>query len=129
MVVACGEEGEVVGRGDGRGVLRQRVRDSRRVLGDGGLLDIIATLGTDQEALVAQDSVEVRGRTLEQVEEGASVHVGLLEVQVQLGALGLRGGQILRQNLGLEALGDVVVKLELGVQSIGGVPCLGQSKT
>lgn len=129
VVVAGGEEGKVVGGGDCRGVLRQRVRDGSRVLGDGGLLHIVATLSTNQETFVAKNGIEVGRWALQQVEEGARVHVGLLEMQVQLGTLGLRGREVLRQNLSLEALGDVVVKLKLGVQGIGGVPRLGQSET
>jgi hypothetical protein len=55
--------------------------------------------------------------------------VGLLEVQVELGALGLLGGLVLGEDLSLEALGDVVVQLELGVEGVGGGPSLGQGKT
>jgi hypothetical protein len=50
------------------------------------------------------------------------VEVGLLEVQVQLGALGLGGRQEGAEQLGLEALGDGVVDLDLGVESIDSVP-------
>lgn len=77
---------------------------------------------------MAKDSVEVGGGALEEIEEGTGVDVGLLEVEVQLGALGLGARQILGQDLSLEALGDVVVQLELGVEGVGGSPCLGQGE-
>lgn len=128
VVVASREEGQVVAGSDGSSVLSDAVADSSGVLGDSGLVDIVATLSTDEEALVAENSVEVSGGAVQQVEEGAGVHVGLLEVQVQLGALGLLGGQVLRQDLSLEALGNVVVQLQLGVESVGGGPRLGEGE-
>ena len=128
VVVRGGEEGQVVAGGDGSGVLGNAVADGSGVLGDGGLVDVVATLGTDQEALVAEDGVEVGGGAVQQVEEGAGVQVGLLEVQVELGTLGLLGGLVLGQDLGLETLGNVVVQLKLGVEGVGGGPSLGEGK-
>lgn len=128
VVVRGGEEGQVVAGSDGSGVLGNAVTDGSGVLGDGGLVDVVATLSTDEEALVAEDSVEVGGRAVQQVEESTGVQVGLLEVQVELSTLGLLSGLVLGQDLSLEALGDVVVKLKLGVESVGGGPSLGQGK-
>jgi len=128
VVVASGEQRQVVAGGDGSGVLGNAVANGSGVLGDGGLGDIVATLSTNQEALVAQDGIEVGGGAVQEVEEGAGVQVGLLEVEVELGTLGLLGGLVLSQDLSLEALGDVVVQLKLGVQSVGGGPSLGQGK-
>ena len=129
MVVRGGEEGQVVAGSDGSRVLGNGVTDGSRVLGDGSLVDVVATLSTDEEALVAEDSVEVGGGAVQQVEEGTGVQVGLLEVQVELGTLGLLSGLVLSEDLSLEALGDVVVELELGVEGVGGGPSLGQGKT
>lgn len=128
VVVAGGEDAQVVAGGDGSGVLGNAVANGRGVLGDGGLLDVVATLSTDEETLMAQDSVEVGGGAVEQVEESTGVQVGLLEVQVELGALGLLGGLVLGQDLSLQALGDVVVQLELGVEGVGSSPSLGESE-
>lgn len=128
MVVAGGEQRQVVAGGDGSRVLGNAVADGSRVLGDGGLGDIVATLGTNQEALVAEDGVEVGGGAVQEVEEGTGVQVGLLEVEVELGTLGLLGGLVLGQDLSLEALGNVVVQLKLGVQSVGGGPSLGEGE-
>ena len=129
MVVAGREQAQVVARGDGGRVLGHAVADGSSVLGDGGLLDVVATLRTDQEAFVAEDGVEVGRRTVQEVEEGAGVQVGLLEVQVKLGALGLLGGLVLGEDLRLEALGDVLVELEFGVEGVGGGPGLGEGET
>lgn len=128
MVVAGGEEGEVVAGSDGSGVLGNAVADGSGVLGDSGLVDVVATLSTDEESLVAEDSVEVGGRAVQQVEEGTGVQVGLLEVKVELGTLGLLSGLVLGEDLSLEALGDVVVELELGVEGVGGGPRLGEGE-
>lgn len=128
MVVAGGEEGQVVAGGDGSGVLGNAVADGSRVLGDGGLVDVVATLSTDEEALVAENGVEVGGGAVQEIEEGTGVQVGLLEVQVELGTLGLLSGLVLGEDLSLEALGDVVVELELGVEGVGGGPSLGEGE-
>jgi hypothetical protein len=77
---------------------------------------------------VTKDKVEVGGRALQEVEESTSVKVGLLEVKVELGTLGLRGGQVLGKDLSLKTLGDVVVKLKLGVKSVGSGPGLGEGE-
>lgn len=129
MVVASGEDAQVVASGDGSSVLGNAVADGSGVLGDGGLLDVVATLSTDKETLVAENSVEVGGRAVEEVEEGTSVQVGLLEVEVQTGTLGLLGGEVLGEDFSLETLGDVVVELELGVEGVGGSPSLGEGET
>jgi hypothetical protein len=129
VVVAGGEDREVVGGSDGSRLLGKAVADSSGVLGDGSLLHIVATLSTDEEALVAENDVQVGSGALEEVEEGTGVQVGLLEVKVELGTLGLGGGQVLGEDLSLEALGDVVVQFELGVEGVGSGPGLGKGKT
>lgn len=129
MVVAGGEDSQVVASSDGSGVLGNTVADGSGVLGDGSLLDVVATLGTNKETLVTKDSVKVGGGAVEEVEEGTSVQVGLLEVEVELGTLGLLGGQVLGEDLSLEALSNVVVELELGVEGVCGGPSLGEGET
>jgi hypothetical protein len=128
VVVASGEQAQVVGGGDGCGVGGEAVANSSGVFGDGSLLDIVATLSTDEETLMAKDSIEVGRWALEQVEESTGVEVWLLEEEVDLGTLGLRAGQVLGQDLGLKALGNVVVELKLGVKSVTGGPGLGEGE-
>lgn len=127
LVVGGGENVQVVGGGDGGAVERGLVADGSRVAGDGGLLDIVASLTTDEEALVADDTVDdgsqVAGGRV--VEEGAGLEGGLLEGQVELLALVARAGREDRGELRLQALGEGVVQLDLGVQDVGGVPGLG----
>lgn len=128
MVVRSGEDAQVVGGGDGGAVLGGDVADGGAVAGQGSLVDIVAGAGTGQEALVADDGVDVGGGALEEVEEGAAVEAGLLEEQVELGALGGGGGQEVEETLELEALGEGVADLNLGVEGVGGVPGLGQGQ-
>lgn len=128
VIVRGREDAEVVGGRDGGGVLGHAVADRGRVARDGGLLHVVRGLGPGQEALVPDHGVERRGRTPEQVEEGARVEVGLPEEEVHLSALGLRRRQEVRQHLGLEALGDAVVELELGVERVVRRPGLGQGQ-
>lgn len=128
VVVGGGEDGEAVGGSDSGSVLVDGVTDGSGVLGDGSLLDIVAGFSTDKETFVAEDGIEVGGGTLEEVEESAEMEVRLLEVEVELGALGAAGGEVLGQDFGLETLGDVVVELDLGVEGIGGGPRLGEGE-
>ena len=97
-------------------------------VGNGGLLDVVASRGTSQEALVAQDGVNVGSGALEQVKEGTAVEVGLLEGQVQLGAAGVGGRQEGEDTLRLETLGKRVGKLNLGLEGVGSVPGRGDGK-
>lgn len=129
VVVGSGEDAQVVGGGDGGAVLGGDVADGGAVAGQGGLVDIIAGAGTGEEALVADDGIDVGGGALEEVEEGSAVEAGLLEEQVELGALGGGGGQEVEEALELEALGQGVADLDLGVEGVGRVPGLGQGQT
>jgi hypothetical protein len=128
VVVAGGEDAQVVGRLDGGGVLGQAVADGGRVARHRRLLHVVAGLGADQEALVAQDRVDVGGGALEEVEEGAEVEVGLLVVQVYLAAVGLFGGEVVGEDFGAEAFGELVFELDFGVQRVGGGPGLGEGE-
>jgi hypothetical protein len=128
VVVRGGEDAQVVGGGDGSAVDGGSVADGGAVGGDGGLADVVAGAGTGEEALVADNGVDVGDGTLEQVKEGTAVEAGLLEVQVELGTLGGGGGEEVEETLKLEALGEGVVDLELSVEGVGGVPSLGQGE-
>lgn len=122
MIIACGEDAQVVGGLDGRGVLRQTVADGGGVFGHGGFLNIVASLGADEKSLVAKHGVDVGGWAFEEVEEGAEVEVGLLVIQVQFATIGLFCGQIVGQDFGSEASGELVFKLDLGIERIGSGP-------
>lgn len=127
VVVGGGEDAQVVGGNDGGGVKWLLVTDTEGVASDGGLLDIVTGLSSDEETIMSNDGVNGGGWTLQEIEESAGVEVWLLEVQVELDALGLGGWEERAENLSLESLGDGVVELELGLQSVGGVPGLGDS--
>ncbi len=125
LVVVCSrEDAQVVGRGDGSSVLRSRVSDSSRVVCDSRLLDIITSRGTSQEAILTNNSIDVGGRALQEIEEGTAVEVGLFEVQVELRAVGLGSREEGTQELGLETLSNGVIELNLGVKCVDGVPRL-----
>lgn len=126
MVVCGREDAQVVGGCDGGGVYWGGISDGGAVVGNGGLLDIISSGGTSEETILADDGINVRSWALEQVEEGTAVEVGLLEVQVELGTLCVLLWEEGAQELSLEALGDGILKLDLGIEGICGVPCLGE---
>ena len=126
MVVRSREDAQVVGGGDGRSVGRLGVAGSQSVSCNGSLANVVTTLSTDNPALVANCGIEGCDGTLEQIGEQTGVDRRLLVVEVELTAVGLLGWQVVGQDLGFEALGEVVFELELGVEGVGGCPCLGQ---
>jgi hypothetical protein len=129
VVVACAEDGEVVGSSDSSAVLRLRVRSSKRILCDRGFAHIIPGLCTNEETLVADGSVEGCSGTLEDIGEQTCLDVLLLVDQVELAAIGLLDWEVVGEDLGFEALCQVVFELELGVKGVGGCPGLGESQT
>src|SRR5207244_4433225 len=73
LVVRCGEDAQAVGSSNRGGVCRNRVADGSGVTVNSGLLHIIASLGTNKETLMTQHGVDVRSRTLKEIEEGTGV--------------------------------------------------------
>lgn len=129
LVVRSGDDGEVLGADEGGGESRGLVAETEGVAGDGGLLDVVASLTTNEETLVAgghvDDGVKVAvGEAI--VDESAGVDVGVLEGKVELlgGAVGLAGvPEVLEVDL--DAGGGDVGELDLGVEEGGGGPGLG----
>jgi len=128
VVVGGREDTQVVGGSDSSAVGRGLVADGSSITGDLSLLDVVASRGTGKEALVADDGVEASSGALQEVEEGTAVEVALLKVQVELGATALARGQESEDTLSLEALSQVVGHLDLGLESVGRVPGLGQGQ-
>lgn len=128
MVVRGSEDAEVVRGGDGSAVLGSSVANSSAVGGQSSLVSIIASGGTSQEALVADNGVDIGNRALQEIEEGTAVETGLLKVEVELGSLSGGSREEVEETLELEALGEGVGDLDLGVESIGGVPGLGKGQ-
>lgn len=128
LVEGGAEDAEVISGSDGEVVRGAGVADSGSVGGDGGLGHVIAGRRTSKEALVTNNGIDVGSGTLEEVEEGTAVEVVLLEVEVELGTLGLGGGEEGEETLSLEALGEGVLDLDLGLESVGGVPGLGEGE-
>ena len=118
MVVAGGEDAEIVACGNRSGVRRLRVTRGERVLGDSGLRDVVSTFSTDDESFVSDGHVECCGGAFEEVGEQSGVDVGLLVVQVQLAAIVLGRGEVVGQDFGFETFGQVVFELELGVETV-----------
>lgn len=126
MVVGSSEDAQVVAGSDSSRVLRSSVSDSGAVAGDSSLLDIVASSGTSEETILTNDCVDAGSWALEEIEEGTTVEVGLHEVDVEFGALGLGSWEEGAENLSLEALGNHVLDLNLGVECVDGVPGLSE---
>ena len=75
---------------------------------------------------MAEGQVNSRDRAFEEVDKGADVDVGLLVVEVEFSVVCALCGQVIGEDLSLEAFGEVVFELELGIEAVGGGPCLGQ---
>lgn len=75
---------------------------------------------------MAEDTVDVGNRALENVEESAGVEVRLLEVEIELGTEGLRLGGEVCDSFGFQSVGDLVVQLDFRLEDVCSGPHLGQ---
>ena len=126
MVVARREDAQVVGSCDGGSVASLAIAGREAVFRDGGFLYIVATFCADEKAFVTKSQVNVRYGPFEEINKGANVEIGLLVVEVELAAVGALRGHVVGEDLGFEAFRKVVFELELGVETVGGCPRLGQ---
>lgn len=88
MVVAGGEDAQVVGRSNGSGVGWLRVSGSQSISCDSSLSNIVSTFGTNDETLVANGCIEGSNRSLEQIGEETGMERWLLVEEVDLCAEG-----------------------------------------
>jgi len=125
--VRSSKDAQVVGSGDSGTVVSSLVADGSRVFSDGSLVDIVTELTASHEALVTDDSVDGGSWALDEIEECACVEMGLLIVQVELGALCSGVWEEATEKLSFETLGgEEVFEFDLGVERVGGGPALGQ---
>jgi len=129
VVVRGGENAQVVASGDGSSVFWDGVPNSGRVPGNATIVDVVSNLGTSKETIMSNNSITVEGGPLEKVKERTGVEEGLLEVKVELSTLRFGCGEELSEDLSLESIGKGVVKLDLGVKSVGRGPSLSEGQT
>ena len=70
VIVAGRENAQIVCRGDCSGVGGCTISDSSSIFGNGGLLDVVATLDTSNKSFMSNGEVNIC-RLLEEVDEGA----------------------------------------------------------
>lgn len=129
MVISSREDAQVAGSSDRSSVLSGGVSNGGGVTSDGSLFNAVTGRCSNQETILADNSIDVGSWALKEVEESTGVQVRLFEVQVELSTLGLGLGEERTKNLSLQTLGNGVVELNLGVESIDGVPGLGDSNS
>lgn len=123
VVVASGENGQVVGCNKGNSVGRSLVTESSGVVGQDSGLDVVGKSTTGGEAVLTEGQVSVEKRALQQVDKGSCGNGVLGEVSVELDSLRDTwddGGN----QFGLEAWGDGIGKFQLGGKSVVGGPAL-----
>lgn len=118
--------GEVAQALQGDGVLGGVEAGSEVVLGHLGSLDVVRGLGTSEETVTAQDGVGSEDGSLEEVEELAGVESWLLVGGSYQDVLCLLVGEEAGDELQFEALGNVVLQLNVVAQDIGSGPGLGE---
>lgn len=133
LVVACGNQSQVLGADNAGNVAWGLVTDTERVSSHSSLLHIVTSLTTDEEAVRASDNIDNSvdvALSSRVVEESAGVDVGVLEGEVDLlggGALLGRVPEILDVNL--DAWSNDIGQLDLAVEERCGGPRLGDSHT
>lgn len=96
--------------------------------GDVGLGDIVGDITTNQEAITANNGITGEGGALEEIQVGARVEAELLVLDADLGVLLAIGGQETASDVELEALGDLVLELNLGGEEVASGPRLGDGQ-
>lgn len=124
LVVGSGDDAKVLGCGEVGDVAWSLVSEADRVLGDSGFLEVVASLASDEEALVGSHDIDhgidiTAGLSV--VDESAGVDVRILEGQGQL----LRGRRSLAGipevlEVDLDAGSNNVAELDLGIEEGGG---------
>lgn len=97
MIIRRGKHTQIIRRRHGRRIFQPRIPHRRRILCNRRLLHIVPHFGPDQKPIMTEHSIDMRGRTLENVEKGTGVEIGLFEVEVGFGAVGgggVLGGQV-----------------------------------
>lgn len=126
-VVVAGRVGrEVAETVEGDGVVGGVEASTEVVSAQFTLLDVVRSLGTGKETIAAKDGVSSEGGTLEEVEVLTGVQTGLLVGGSEKSVLGLLLGDKGGDELELEALGDVVLELNVVAEDIGSGPSLGE---
>lgn len=126
VVVAGRVGGEVAETVEGDGVVGGVEASAEVVSAQLALLDIVASLGTGKEAVAAENGVSGEGGALEEVKVLTGVETGLLVGGSEESVLGLLLGDKGRDELELEALGDVVLELNVVAENVGSGPGLGE---
>jgi hypothetical protein len=131
LVVAGGDEGQVLASDNASDIAGSLVTDSERVAGDGSFLHIVASLTSDEESIVASSDVDdgidtALGSGV--VDESTRVDVGVLEGKVDL----LSGRSFLGWipevlKIDLDARSDDIGELDLAVKKRCGGPRLSNS--
>jgi len=129
VVIARGKGAQVGEAVESDRVLGCRETDGSRILGDAGLSDIVGCFGTDEEAITTEHGVSGKCGALEDVQHCAGVEAWLLVGRAEVHRLCAlvrveRGGGV-----ELEALGDLVLELDLSAERVVGGPGLGDGET
>jgi len=128
VVIARGKGAQVGETMDSDRVLGCRETKSSRVLGDTAFSDVVRCFGTDKEAITTENSVGSKCETLEDVQNGARVKARLLvggtEEDRFCVLLGVEDGC----GVELEALGNLVLELDLVAERVVGGPGLSDGQ-
>lgn len=128
VVVRCGEDLErVVGMESNR-VLGSGVASNSGKAGDVGTGKVIGDLTSSNETLTADNNIGGDGGALEDIQVGARVDTELLVQNTDLGALLALMGVETSCDIQLQALGNLVLDLNLGGEVVVGGPGLGDSQ-
>lgn len=115
MEIASREDRKIVRRRHGRRVFDFTEPKRQAPLLDRRRLHVVASLRTDQKALLADHSVDGGNGALEEIDKCSGVEVGLLEEDVEFSTVGLAVGEVVAEKFDFQTLGKVVFELDFGV--------------
>ena len=129
VVVRGREDLERVVGVESKGVLGGGVAGSGGEAGDVSTTDIVGDISSERETIATDNDITGEGRALEKVEVGTGVEAELLVLDTNLGVLLALRGEETSNNVQLQALGDLVLDLNLGGEEVAGGPGLSDGQT
>lgn len=128
VIVRGREDLERVVGVESHGILRGSESCSCSEAGDVGSVGIVSNITSDRETITTNNDISSESWSLEEIDVSARVDAQLLVLGTDLGVLLAIVGEVASSDIDLQALGSLVLNLDLGGEMVTSGPCLGDSQ-
>ena len=127
MMITRAKSLEIIVCLDGSRIIQLRVSHGGSILCNPPIHNIIPDIPAHKEPLVRNDGIGGKRRSLEQIQECTGMQGGLSIMDSDFGVLGRYAGEKSCADFEFDALCDLIVEFDFGVEGVEGGPALGQS--